>query len=143
MTTLAAEAYSRDRTNAAISAALDRGCTVLFGTANTLLIDFDGDGQKRYEACRPVLDSLFGIEEETRWKSSSREAGHEHLQVRLAADFTVEERIALQAILGSDPMREILSLRNRRQGSIEPCVLFRPPPQQKKTLSESFGELIA
>jgi len=49
----------------------------------------------------------------------SKSEGHEHIIVTLDLDFTNAQRIAMQLVLGSDPIREMLSLFRDFRG--DPC----------------------
>ncbi|KKL24709.1 hypothetical protein LCGC14_2412640, partial [marine sediment metagenome] len=60
----------------------------------------------------------------TRWKSKSKKGWH--IQVQLGKPLPVAWRIALQASLGSDPFREIASIKCLENGMAEPSILFRP-----------------
>lgn len=102
------------------------GFDVLLGDDFTLLLDLDGD----VELDARLLDrasELFGVQVDTFevWTSKSGPPNR-HARVKLVNPATVVERIALQAMLGSDPMRELLSLARLRRGVAEPVRLFKP-----------------
>lgn len=102
------------------------GCEVVWGHSTRLLLDLDDRGAlTRYEALFPLLEKTgFRSVKEERWPSKSG-GEHLHVVVYLAEPLPVEARIALQAILGSDPKHELLTLLDTCGGKREP-VLFRP-----------------
>ena len=53
----------------------------------------------------------------------SKTAGHWHVRVLLKVNLAATERVTLQAILGSDPHRELLNLCRVRNGAPHP-ILF-------------------
>jgi hypothetical protein len=110
-------------------AALARGDTIVTAAADELLVDLDNAVQReQFDRVWPVVVREFGAEILTRWPSKSGGI-HEHVQITLSLagdDFTVPERIALQAALGSDPVRDVLTLQRFRLGIAEPIRLFRP-----------------
>jgi len=69
-----------------------------------------------------VMDLLVG---ESMMVRRSK-GGNRHVTLGLRQALSVYERLALQAILGSDPSRELLSMAGIRAGKDQPIVLFRP-----------------
>lgn len=57
------------------------------------------------------------------WRSAG---GNCHVMLTLAREFLPAERVAIQAIMGSDPMREFLNLRRVMCEATDPIALFRP-----------------
>jgi hypothetical protein len=79
-----------------------------------------------------VVRRYLGVEEYKRTASSSGRAGRYHVVIKMKEPMTSFERIALQAALGSDPMREILSLMRIYQNNPHPTLLFELPEGQEK-----------
>jgi hypothetical protein len=104
-----------------------RGDTVLVATdPRELYIDIDSDEQRRqFDRMFEYVAREYGCRVADRWMSKSG-PGHEHIIVVLDRDFTVAERIALQAILGSDPLRDLLTLKRLHDGVEQPIRLFKP-----------------
>lgn len=114
--------------NAVIAQAWMKGFTVVFGDATHLLLDID----------KPELDwdfylrfgmiaDRFGawIADEDIWESKS---GNKHVRVTLAVSLPVEHRIALQAMMGSDYRKEMMSLCSVWLEAVDnPILLFKPP----------------
>lgn len=104
---------------------------VVESTDTTLLLDIDSlPAKAQYNDVRGILSSklprLFGPQSgDISWPSKS---GNEHIVVHLKTPIGASERIAFQAILGSDGKREALNLaRIKKQGlGNEAIVLFRP-----------------
>ncbi len=73
-----------------------------------------------------LLDRIsleIGIDYWSAWRSRN---GNTHVMITLWCGLDVTERIALQALLGSDPMRELLNLRRVLCRAEDPIALFRP-----------------
>lgn len=76
---------------------------------NELQLDLDTPEQEeQYRRMRPHVEDVYDIEDVIETPSKS---GHTHVRIYTAYPLSVEERIALQAILGSDPKKELCSLR--------------------------------
>lgn len=90
-----------------------------------LQIDLDTDAQEeQYRRMRPLMEDVYPIEEVIETPSKS---GRTHVRIFTAYPLSVEERIALQAILGSDPRKELCSLRRWLKGDQIPILLFEKP----------------
>ncbi len=64
--------------------------------------------------------------------------GNVHVTIKLRRPLDPVERIALQACLGSDPDRELLSLFGAWNGKQQPIVLFRPKESEEITSGYSI-----
>lgn len=121
---LTPERFAIDMENARLA-----GFDVLIGDDFTLLLDLDGGATARLD--ERVLErarDLFGVESIETWTSKSGPP-NQHARVKLSEPLDVATRIALQAILGSDPIRELLALARLRNGVVEPSSLFKPRPE--------------
>ena len=108
------------------AAARRRGFEIIEGGPRTLLLDLDSDEALRtYEEMLDLAHQYFGAKEKERWRSKSGKGWH----IILETDVSLigAERIALQACLGSDLKRELLSVADFASGIEEPSVLFKPP----------------
>lgn len=84
------------------------GYRVKLPAENELFLDLDST--EAYEAFNQRLGTLQQYMEATVTSDRpSKTRGHRHVVVRLGRRVTAAERIALQAGLGSDPLRELLS----------------------------------
>lgn len=102
------------------------GCDVVRGAPDLLLLDFDDVGSfERFDAMREMFVQFFKPESFETWYSKSG-APKRHVAIRLTKPLGVPERIALQAILGSDPKRELIGLIRYLSGQEEPSLLFKP-----------------
>ncbi len=109
----------------AIAGAVADGMTVVAAGPHELLLDLDDEAALgRYENLRPALAENFGGAESERWRSKSGQGWH--VVVRLLKPMDVARRIALQASLGSDGLRELLAIACLENNVTEPSVLFRP-----------------
>jgi hypothetical protein len=102
--------YDED-TIAAIKAAAAKGFYTVLPADNQLQIDIDSEaGLAQFDKFRDLIKQQEHWDVLTAITTPSKEAGHFHITVTLKDNVTPLERIALQAILGSDPLREFLSL---------------------------------
>lgn len=76
-----------------------------------------------------VLDRLLERMAIVKWEAWKSNGGNCHVMLTLASELDPTSRVALHAILGSDPMREMLNLSRIMCGAEDPIALFRP--QQK------------
>lgn len=108
-------------------------CRVILPTALDLLIDIDrpydewfsDNGHARFleRLDRLVVNNLLAFEGWHTWTSSG---GNTHIQVRMMRPQDGRARIAYQLMLGSDPVREMLSYTRIQNGVAHPIALFQP-----------------
>lgn len=91
-------------------------------TAYQLFIDIDSEEQLKYFR-RAYNDFKADLGLLSYDLKKSRTAGHYHIRVTLNAQTGIRDRILLQAVLGSDPKRELLSLIRLERG-ISPEIAF-------------------
>lgn len=100
------------------------GFEVIQSTADYLLLDLDTPEQfAQFEKMLPEVKKHFPCNISDRWYSKS---GNRHVVVQLEAPLSFYQRLVLQAVLGSDPTREMLSLVRIKNGISEPSCLFKP-----------------
>lgn len=71
------------------------------------------------------------VKKEETHVSPSGEPGHFHITLTLAQKITPVERIAIQAALGSDRKRELLSYLRTRRGDPVPTLFFEKGPEDE------------
>lgn len=103
--------------------AATRGCTVIAGDDHTLLIDLD-DGASLNDRVLQIIHKRYHIESNAEYGSRNGKGKHVIIQLGVAVDMVT--RLALQAMLGSDAVREVLSLVQHEMGHRTPSILFRP-----------------
>lgn len=125
----------------AIAQAKEEGFKVYRGGRRRLLLDLDSeDDLFRYEQRLPKLQEILWpvsqnedalqhdwnveVTEKKRWRSKSHTGWH--VLLTLSRPLPLRERLLLQAILSSDPIRELYSLLRFWEGTKEPSLLFRP-----------------
>jgi len=87
---------------------------------------------------RTLNDRAFNILEKNGYRvlstlTTRSKSGNHHMYIRLETPLDAPDRIALQAALGSDPVREALSvLRNLHPDSEYCSVLFETPKEEVK-----------
>lgn len=104
-----------------------RNCDLLRPGEKTLFLDIDTPEQlAQYERMLP-LAMRFQLKEIARWSSRN---GHLHIELELPYPLDAAERFCLQAVLGSDPLRELISLDALISTGEDRSALFRPrvPP---------------
>jgi hypothetical protein len=102
-----------------------KGFRVYIGNDRRLLLDLDTPASLRqYERVLPILQDMYELVEVSRWPSKS---GHgTHVVLECNEPLTVLERYGMQAMLGSDGVREALSVRRWLHGLSIHSLLFRP-----------------
>lgn len=106
--------------------AAEKDCDVIRSTPCTLLCDYDSETEDKIEKFRDFLNTYYGPIQEETWQSSAGVPWRYHRVVTLSREVPIELRLAMQAALGSDPMRTFLDIRRVQEGVEEPCLLFRP-----------------
>lgn len=116
---------TKEAVELAASIAEAHGFIVVRGDAWTLLLDLDTEQQRaQYEAVMPHFEQNYAVEEIESWPSKS---GNRHTRLKLYTPISEPAmRYALQAALGSDPVKELLSIVRLRNGVPEPSMLFKP-----------------
>lgn len=100
--------------------ARDRNRMVVTPTPYQLFLDIDSEDQfKLFETMWKHFVKSHGYEGSTFHKaySPSGRAGRYHVTVTLVRPVNTLERVLLQSLLGSDPLREILGFRRFNDGS--------------------------
>ena len=129
--------YALDRT-AAIDDAFKNGLKIVDADAFTLQLDLDSLSTFEVFVYRrlPSLISFIAIKR-VYWTESK--SGNRHVYIELPTAMPVEERIALQASLGSDPVREFLNLMRVKAGTEHPILLFEKPDTIKNVIYATDG----
>ena len=103
------------------------GFKIVHPDAWTLLLDLDSEEAKRtFETRLGRLNYELSLDLKDQAKATivpSKTKGHYHALVRMPHKLARFERIALQAVLGSDPVREILSIFRIWRGDQYPTLL--------------------
>jgi len=73
-----------------------------------------------------VLDRFLVDFQVAEWKAWESSGGNSHVMLTLSQEMDIDKRIAMQAILGSDPMREFLNLCRVLCSVEDPIALFKP-----------------
>lgn len=105
------------------------GLEVLVPKPNQLFIDIDDEASYQVlQAHADILDKYIGVTK--REATISKSGGvRRHVTLTLSRDITATERVGLQAMLGSDRKRELLSFIRVLQGDEDPTVFFEKPQQ--------------
>ena len=121
-----------------LQAALDNNLDVILPEPNQLFIDIDTE--KDYEEYRFNMELIeihlpYLIDDVEERPSKSGLPGR-HVTLTLERDVTDLERIGLQAILGSDRKREMLSWLSAGQGHQHPTLFFEKKQDQLQAAPE-------
>ena len=124
------------------AAARRLGCKVIVADSNQLQIDLDEPWVFSVDYLKStkskIHDKAQELFDEKVWWSFDREVnviileawrsrnGNTHIVLTLDRDYTPFERIIFQAVLGSDPVRELLNWKRVVDGSDNPIALFKP-----------------
>lgn len=120
--------YKRSREQA-IADAIESGLEVCEPADNELFIDIDSTEQheRHVRAMAVLADRLPEAFVLRSTRSKSGEPGKWHVRVRMPFVMSAMERIAWQAALCSDPIRELLSCVDVRNGDERPTLFFEKP----------------
>lgn len=104
----------------------EKGCVVEYADEGELQLDIDSD-----EAFSTFQDqlALFNDLGLFRWNGYTvrrSRSGNRHITIPLTNPLPMETRILLQACLGSDRRRELLSFAGMLKGQEHPILFFRP-----------------
>ena len=109
----------------AIKLAEKNNWSVVFPSEHALQIDIDSaDAYETFKRHKDILDKTLGIEDCSEWPSKSGLSWRKHITIRLKQPISAERRILLQAAMGSDRMREILSFARLINGDPNPTLFF-------------------
>jgi len=118
--------YELDNPNSAraLKEAETDNLDVVFPAANELQIDIDSDhAYAIYQEMYPLIDKYYFVSQVK--ETPSRSGGEKrHITVILGRDVSVYERIALQIALGSDRVREYLSVVQAMQNDPHPTLFL-------------------
>lgn len=120
--------YSLDPSDAARGAQA-RGNVIVYPEDNELFIDIDSEQHfNTFRECWAIFKQHCASAEYIERSSPSGEKFHYHVVVKLPFMVDATERIAMQAALGSDPKREILSLvRLLLKGDTKATLFYEKP----------------
>ena len=105
-----------------------KGYTIVYPTPYELLIDMDTEEQfKLFQQQYVRLVRDYGSEIMMRVYPSRHGLPGRHAIVTMPFEVSDIERIAFQAALGSDPIRELLSLGRVRCGDVHPTLFVEKP----------------
>lgn len=109
----------------ALEEAKKHGWKVVFPEDNQLQLDIDDDASYQIWArARNLIEKHLKINKVVETPSKSGQVGKWHITVDLGVSLTPEERILLQALLGSDRMRETLSYIRFRHTDMKPTLFY-------------------
>jgi len=129
----APEGYLINSFRPAAESAVSRGFTIVLPESSEILIDLDDEAAElrfieRFTDIRGILQNtpLGAPQIVATWTSKSGKGRHVVVDMRVVI-YDTSERIAWQALLGSDYKREAIALLRRRGGIPTPSRLFKPP----------------
>lgn len=115
------------------AAAYGQGLVPFFDTPDLLLLDIDlNKGFKLNERELEVMKNRMLVQ---RYLETISKSGNRHYYIKLSYDMPLTERAAFQALLGSDPMRELLTLTNDQNF----YVLYETPLEAHRVMAFMGG----
>lgn len=124
----------------AVKTAAARGLEIVLPANNELFIDIDSDADFRVfnEQKKVLAQTETILREEVRYSASG--PPHRHIVLVLKRELSPMMRIALQASLGSDRKRELLSMQRACAGNPHPTLFFeRPAGAPKPEVQTGFN----
>lgn len=118
--------------DAAHEKAAARNLDIKYPAPNELFVDIDN--ARDFARFRTLIEMFDRMEGVARWVDTPSASGgqHRHIVVTLTRNVSQFERIAFQAMLGSDLKRELLSYERHKTGSHpNPTMFFEPKPGSK------------
>lgn len=120
-------------------------CTPEYSDAYTLQLDLDSEDAyntflAQYDLLRElpfINDVVLGWNTVDEQRSRS---GNRHVTIKLSSPQPALIRILLQALLGSDLKRELLSYTGLLHGQGRPSVLFRPKPKGESNDDQHYND---
>jgi hypothetical protein len=107
---------------AAIMNAVEAGLQVVYGDEMTLQLDIDTE--EDFAFCKKQLKLLAKLVPYSNCTVTRSKSNKWHVYVDLKKALAREDRVTLQATLGSDRTREILNYTYAAKGGIGECFLF-------------------
>jgi hypothetical protein len=109
----------------AFESAKEQGLRVDLPGPTELFIDLDTDADRAaYERSKAILVREYDVNPEDIEERPSRGGTGTHVRINMPKELTPLERIAFQAALGSDCVRELLSLTRLIAGDPHPTLFF-------------------
>lgn len=112
----------------ALNQATMEGLDVVFPADNELFVDID-NAHSYMLFCKQfdIVNKHIGVEG---WQENISKSGNpdkKHITIQLSVDVTPMERLALQAMLGSDRVRELLGYVQEKNGDPYPVLFLEKP----------------
>jgi hypothetical protein len=110
---------------AVVAKAIAEGFTVVRSDDTHLLLDLDSPAAlAQYQRVLPLIEEKYGTAQQIQsWRSRG---GNTHVYIELEKPLDLRLRLMLQAALGSDGVKEVLSMVAVDNGVPEPSLLFMP-----------------
>jgi hypothetical protein len=98
---------------------------VVIATDSDIQIDYDSPRLPAvFSVALNLLRQRIGAKELPAYRASASRSGNVHVHIPLPEPMPIVERIAWQAVFGSDGLREGISLINVHRGAANPVLLF-------------------
>lgn len=118
----------------ALQIAKNEGAIVVRGNALRILLDLDEpEDEIFYDDMFPVICEHINLKEVKRWRSKN---GGLHVEISSPRPLTIRTRLLIQACLGSDRVKEFLSLVRVWKKETDPVMLFKPKTKVAKNSSD-------
>jgi hypothetical protein len=117
--------YSDLRREIAEKEAQSKGLVVVEPSSHELFVDIDSEDQHQsFTRAFAIFRNTHTVVALKQEPSPSRQIWHWHMTITLKEEVDARTRILYQAVLGSDPVREVLSLQRLECGDKMPTLFF-------------------
>ncbi len=118
-----------------IEIAASKGLKCVFPEEDELQLDYDNPDSDM-GAYDKVLTCLGNHDWVVKgWLKTTSAGGNAHYYVKLDKPMQVLQRMIVQAAMGSDPIREVLSMVRHSHKSPQPLALFEKPAEYMRVLA--------
>jgi hypothetical protein len=141
--TQAEEDYQWNRSDIAIAEATKKDCVIVRPRSSELFIDIDNESQlNSFSKAIEVFEKTHPCDFVMK-PSSSGKPHRYHAVVTLKKETVdAKTRILYQAVLGSDPVREVLSLLRLERDDPMPTIFFERASGRKCTCGQSVANVV-
>lgn len=109
--------------------ALSKGLECFFPGPREITLDLDGGNLLNDRTMAVLADTPYQVDSTLETTSLH---GNKHLWIRLTREVSDLERLALHAMLGSDPMREILGFKRYAECAEQISAVFETPAEARR-----------
>jgi hypothetical protein len=138
--------FAKTRSSVAFAEAEGKNCNIVLPNRDQLQIDIDTQEgihtyNQNYGRFVQCVTDISHVERHASRHASEEQPYKEHITLTLDRDVDPTERILFQLMLGSDPVRELLSYYRLLNGDANPTLFFEPKNAGLLTAGLYEGEI--